>query len=405
VIRHSSFVISVGHELLPPSHHRRLLPLALLILFISAAIWLVIGSCFGLISSLKFHSPNFLANSAWLTYGRTRPAYINSMLYGFCMQAGVGVLIWMMTRLGRTVLAQRWLVAIGAKLWNLGVTVGIIGILAGDSTGFETLEMPAFAALIMFLGYLLIAVWTLVAFHRRTVPALIPSQWFLLTALFWFPWIYSTAYLLLVTFPVRGLAQAVIAWWYSANLQTVWFSLVGLGVAFYFIPKLKGRPLRSYYLALFTFWMLILFGSWTGIPNSAPVPAWMPSLSTVATVMMIIPIITVAMNIFGSPALAGPVTGGSGQTQPTLTQTSLRFIYFGVLAWLLAALLSIVHSLTNFTNLTWFVTAQSHLQFYGFFAMILFGAIYYIVPQLVGLEFKSPQLIRLNFWLAAGALF
>src|SRR5436190_7249157 len=101
--------------------------LPLLILFISAAIWLVIGSAFGLIGSVKFHSPNFLAGSAWLTYGRVRPAYINSMLYGACVQAGLGVLIWLMTRLGRTVLAQRWLVATGAKLWNLGVTVGIIG--------------------------------------------------------------------------------------------------------------------------------------------------------------------------------------------------------------------------------------------------------------------------------------
>ena len=113
--------------------------LPLLILFISAAIWLVIASVFGLIASLKFHSPQFLAECPCLTYGRIRPAFTNSMLYGFCIQAGLGVALWLIARLGQATLAHRWLVSVGAKFWNLGVTVGVIGILLGDSTGFENL--------------------------------------------------------------------------------------------------------------------------------------------------------------------------------------------------------------------------------------------------------------------------
>src|SRR5438132_2898589 len=165
--------------------------LPLLVMFGSAAVWLLIASAFALIASIKFHSPNFLADCGWLTYGRVRPAYLNSLLYGFCLQAGLGVGLWLLARLGRTTLAQGWLVTIGAKLWNLGVTVGVVGILAGDSTGFEHLELPRYAALMLFLGYLMIGICGLLTFHQRRERRLFVSHWFLLAALFWFPWIYS----------------------------------------------------------------------------------------------------------------------------------------------------------------------------------------------------------------------
>jgi len=274
--------------------------LPLFVMFASAAVWLVIGSVFALISTLTFHRPSLFANSAWLSYGRAYPAFFNSLLYGFCVQAGLAVALWIIARIGRVRLMHRWLPTIGAKLWNLGVTVGVIAILAGDSTGFPHAEIPGYAALIMFLGYLLIGIWIVLTFHQRCERPLFVAQWFLLAALFWFPWIYSTAYLLLVTFPVRGVAQAVITWWFSNNLIVVWLGLIGLGAIFYFLPKLTSGELYSRYLSLFAFWGLLLFASWGAIPDSAPVPAWMPSLTTVATVFIALPVVSVALNIFGT---------------------------------------------------------------------------------------------------------
>src|SRR5580765_2282295 len=260
----------------------------LLTMFISAAVWLVISSVFGMIASIKFHSPAFLSDCAWLTYGRVHPAATTALLYGFCIQAGLGVGLWLFASLGRTPLVQPLLVTVGAKLWNLGVTIGVLAILAGDSTGYQNLEMPRYAALILLLGYLMIGVWSAVSFHQRRGSVLFVSQWFLLAALFWFPWIYMTANLLVVLHPVRGVAQAIIAWWFSNNLQVVFLGLVGLGSIFYFVPKLTNRELSSQYLAALVFWMLMLFGSFGGIPNSAPVPAWLPSLSTAATVLLLV---------------------------------------------------------------------------------------------------------------------
>src|ERR1035437_5803031 len=105
--------------------------LPLVVLFLSAAVWLVIGSAFTLIASIKFHAPGFLADSAWLTYGRVHPAALNCLLYGFCMPVGLGVALWLLARLGRTTLALPGLVATGAVCWNLGLAAGIGGIQIG----------------------------------------------------------------------------------------------------------------------------------------------------------------------------------------------------------------------------------------------------------------------------------
>src|ERR1035438_2436722 len=177
--------------------------LPLVVLFLCAAVWLVIASAFALVASLKFHAPGFLADCAWLTYGRVRPAGFNCLLYGFCVPAGLGVALGLLARLGRTRLALPWLITVGAVCWNVGVVAGVWSILTGGSTGFENLEMPRYAARLVLLGYLMIAVWGALTFHQRRERQLFVSQWFLFAALFWFPWIYSTANLLLLTFPDR----------------------------------------------------------------------------------------------------------------------------------------------------------------------------------------------------------
>ena len=123
-------------------------------------------------------------------------ASVNSMLYGFCLQAGLGVALWMLARLGRTRWPHPGLIIVGASV-ECGLAIGILGVLAGGSTGFENLEMPAYAAPLVFLGYLMIGFWGVLTFHQRRERQLYVSQWFLFAALFWFPWIYSTGNLLL----------------------------------------------------------------------------------------------------------------------------------------------------------------------------------------------------------------
>src|SRR6266542_7109800 len=186
----------------------------LLLLFSSGVCWLVLGTLLALISSIKLHAPGFLADCSWLTLGRVRPAALNAFLYGFASQVGLGVLLWLMCRLGRVKLVFLWPVVVAWKFWNLGVTVGLLAILAGASTGFEWLEMPRYAAGILFVSYALIGLCAVTTFTMRRQRELFPSHWYLLAALSWFPWIYSAANYLLLLDPVRGTLQAAVDAWY-----------------------------------------------------------------------------------------------------------------------------------------------------------------------------------------------
>ena len=112
----------------------------LLALLGGAALWLVVASVFGLIASIKFHAPAFLANCAWLTYGRLQPAADDALLYGFCLPAGLGVALWLLARIGQTPLRGAIIPVVAANLWHLGVFLGLTSILIGDSTGFAWLE-------------------------------------------------------------------------------------------------------------------------------------------------------------------------------------------------------------------------------------------------------------------------
>lgn len=366
----------------------------LLALFGGAALWLVLGSVLSLMASIKFHAPDFLADCAWLTYGRLQPMADNALLYGFCLPAGLGVVLWLLARLGQIPLRGVVVPIFAANLWHLGVLVGLFAIFIGDSTGFAWLEFPRGGSIPIFFAYLLLALWAIMIFAGRRERALYPSHWFLVAALLWFPWIYSSANLFLVAWPVRGVVQAIIAWWFANNLTLVWTGLVGLGVIFYFLPKLSGRPLQSHYLALFAFWTFILFGAWCGIPGGAPVPAWLPTISTVAAALLLVPLIILVVMTWRTVGFIKPECLAGG---------SYAFVRLGLGFFRLSLLLLVVTACPHFgrlLNFTWFGPAETQLRLYGFFAMTMFGAIYYLLPRAVGLEFPFPKLVRVHFWLS-----
>ena len=364
----------------------------LLFLFSAASGWLVIGLLLGLVASVKLHAPALLSGSAWLTYGRIQPAGMNALVYGFGLQAGLGVALWLLARLGRTPLVGASAAVAGGLLWNVGMVAGVVGILSGDSTGFELLEMPGYASPVLFLAFALLGASALLTFQARRASELYVSQWFILAALFWWAWIYSTANLLLVFLPVRGVMQALIGWWYLNNLFVIVLGFLGLGTIFYFVPKLTSRPLHSYALALFAFWALAIFAPWSGLAPGAPLPAWMPSVSTFFTFLVLVPTLAVAVNLLRT------LWGADGADS-----VPLKFIRLGALAWIafnLIAAIASIREVSYVTHFTWLERAQTELFVVGFFALVMLGAIYQIVPSLLTGGEICPKLRRITLWLA-----
>ncbi len=368
-----------------------------LMFYTSAIVWLLLGTLLALLNSFKLHMPDLLGGVSFLTWGRIHPAYMDTMLYGWASMAGVGTSIWLMARLSRTTLRHPLLLVAGAAFWNLGVLLGVGGILVGSSTGYEWLEFPNYAALVLFVAYSLVMSWAILMFRFRRGGHIYITQWYLLGAFLWFPWLYGAAQIMLFVTPVQGVMQAAVNWWFANNLLFLWFGAIALGTAYYMIPKVIGRPVYSYHLAAIGFWTYAFFASWTGMQRlvDGPFPAWMITASIAAAILTIIPVATVGLNHHMTMR---------GYFSLMRYSPTLRFTVFGAIAYTIFSLVGVLISLRSIASYVHFTEASvayTHLGIYAFFTMIMFGSMYYIVPRLVGREWRYASLIKLHFWASA----
>ncbi|BET67718.1 cbb3-type cytochrome c oxidase subunit I [Opitutales bacterium ASA1] len=371
------------------------------LLFVGASLfWLFVGTIFALIASWKMHHPAFLGESEWATFGRIRPAHLNTVIYGWGTNVAFAVNMWIMARLCRTRLLHAGTLVVACFGWNIGIAVGTVGILAGDGTSIEWLEFPAYASPMLFFSYALIGAWGIVMFRFRRSEHTYVSQWFILAALFWFPWLYSVAQIMLVFAPTIGVVQALTNWWFAHNILGLWFTPTGLAAAYYFIPKVLGKPIYSYHLSVLGFWTFALFYNWAGVHHliGGPVPVWVQSAGIVASLLMVIPVVVTGINHHMT------VVGSFGRAWASPT---LRFIVFGAVNYTLTSLLGSLMSLRS-VNQVWHFThstpAHAHHGMYAFFTMIMFGSLYFIVPRVLRKEWPSAGLIALHFWTTAGGI-
>jgi len=365
------------------------------LLFVSASAgWLLIGTVFALISSFKLHAPGFLGDVEMLTFGRVKGAESAVLTYGWGFNAAFALVLWLLARLSRAEIGKPILLLVAGLFWNFGVLLGMLGILAGHGTSLEWMEMPGYAGPLLFGAYLFIGTWALLTFRAGRSSQVYITQWYLLAALLWFPWIFSIAQIMLLIDPARGTIQSLVHGWYSHGLLTLWFGPIGIGAIYYFLPKLLSRPISNYYLSGYGFWTLAIFGGWVGATRliGGPVPAWVVTSGIAASFMLAVPIVVLAVNFFptmiGSPAALR-------------RDWSFHFIAVGAVALVGASMVAMVLNLRGVASVfqfTFLQTAQSNLTTYGFFSMVAFGSLYYILPRVTGRSFPLPSLLGFHFW-------
>ena len=371
------------------------------ILFLGSSIfWLVIGTFLKLLADWQLTIPTLLDCTALFTYGRIEPAQSNILLYGWASTAAFGTGLWVTARLSRVPLLHKQLLTSAGIIWNFGVLLGTVGILIGDGNSIPGLDFPGYASPILLIAYALIASWIIITLRQRQSCGLFASQWFIYAGILCFPWLYATANILLVWHPVQASAQGPIACWFLENITNLWLAPVAIGTGFYIVPKLVSRPIASPALSALGFWTLILFGSWTGISRliGGPVPAWMMGAGVAASIMAIIPVLSIAINLHLTLR---------GKYSAMNWSPALRFTVFGLYGFFISGILATLCALPQFNSVIQFsdvVAGASLLSLYGFVSMTFFGAIYYIVPRLIDTEWPCVKLIRWHFWFALSGL-
>lgn len=371
--------------------------LAVLTFVLSGIGWLLLGSLLALVASLKMHWPGLLGEAEWLTFGRVRPAHLNTMIYGWGGMTGIGVVLWLQARMSRVELVFPRILTAMAVVWNLVVLAGTVAILAGYSTSVEWLEFPLWVSILLALLFGVFGVVSFYTFAGRRNDHIYISQWYIFGAILWFPYLYLVANVMIHRGGTTGVVQASANWWFAHNVLGLWLTPIGLAIIYYLIPKVIGRPIHSYYLSILGFWTLALFYNWAGTHHliGGPLPAWVVTVGIVGSMMMFIPVVTVAINHHMTMV---------GSFHILKTSPVLRFIVFGGMSYTLVSVQGSLQSLRTWnevTHFTHYTIAHAHLGVYAFYTMALFGAVYYMVPRLTGLEWASGRLMRVHFWTVA----
>lgn len=359
----------------------------ILFLAFSAIVWLLVYGLFSTIAGFRLLSPGWLADSAWLSYGRLQSSSDFALYFGFLVQLGLALTGWIFSQRGKTVLIDIGFIYLGGLLWNSGVTLGLLGIITGESSGLEGLQMPDQIIPILFIGISFVGISFVQTNNRRTDEEMKPSSWFLFVGLLWLPWILGGSYLLLYTIKVKGVLANIADWWFIQNFTMVYLTFVALGVITNFLNFLSNRNIghRSAFVA---FWVLLLFGSMGGVSPGAPVPAWLPALSTVSSVFYFVGVLISLRWIW------------SLQNDLDIKRTDGKFALFllrlsvGIFA--MVSLVKFVFAFPAFGSIaefTTFIPAIKKLHSLGFVGLAMIASFVYIFPRLVGVSF-SPTVFK-----------
>lgn len=362
--------------------------------FTSGAAWLAVALVLGVISSAKLYAPGFLGECSVLQYGRTFPAHMNALIYGWGAQAGFGVLVWLMARLSRQPSKNAGTLLVAGHIWNLGVTLGTIGILAGFGSGKNWMQFPTFVWPVLLLAYAAIAIWVMITFRVRRGDHTYVSQWYLLGAAIWFPWVYLTANLYVNVFDIHPLMAAAINAWFRFAMIFLFFTPIAIASIYYIVAKVTARPIYNSAYSMAGFWALAVIAPWAGMQTlmGAPIPVFLQYAGAAATILIAVPLIFTGVNVLKTV---------SGQQDAVAYSPSLRFTIAGTIGMLLLAGLSVLQGIPAAIKFTQFSIAgygYDLLALYGFYSMCMFGAIYFIVPRITRREWLSASMIRIHFW-------
>src|SRR5215475_5439426 len=359
----------------------------------SATVWLLVGTTIGLLASLKLNWPDFAA-VPWLAFGRLRAIHTNVVFWGWSSAGLVGPALYVVSRTSRAPLWHPGLSRLALWLWN-GVALGaVITLAAGITRGpqeYRELVWPL--AAVLAAGVVLNAIVIYRTIATRQVPEIYVSNWYILGGFCWVTIIVITGWLG-GGFAV-GLPNVVIQGYYMHNGVGMWFTQVALGLSYYAIPRLLGRPVYSYALGVLAFWTNLLFYPLIGAHHFvfSPVPWWLPTVT-----------------ILFSPGKMLPVVAGGGNLLLTFRGTrdlvgrsyALPFLLAGIVAYVLVSVQGTLEAFRN-TNIYWhftnFTVGHSHLAMYSFVAFVIWGAVYGLLPRIPGSQ-PSVLVVGIHFWLA-----
>lgn len=362
---------------------------------ICAIFYLVFGMLFGLIAAMLMSSPDLIHGIPQLAFGRLRPAHINTILIGWLSMGYVSCMFYIVPVLaGRKGIWSERLGNITLFLWNLTVILGVWSIVNGYTEGREYAELNGPFDWLVLTALLLVGLNVYMTIFTGTEKKWYVSLWYFMGALFWFPIVYVIGNRSFVQF--TGLNDAIAGWFYGHNILGMWFTVGGVGILYYLLPRFSGNPLYSHTLSMIGFWTIGMFYAPTGTHHilQSPVPEWLKAIAVISSVFLLIPVLTVLVNFFMTL---------KGKWHLIADHIPMRFAMAAGFAYLLTCMqgpFQATRSINWYLHFSNWVVGHAHLALLGTFTFIVFAASYFIIPKITGRKIYSRPLAIWHFWLS-----
>jgi cytochrome c oxidase cbb3-type subunit 1/cytochrome c oxidase cbb3-type subunit I/II len=364
---------------------------------LTAAFWFAVATSFGILAACYLIAPDFMANIAFLEFGRIRPIHVNLVLFGFVTPGLLAAAHYFLPRLMQTRLYSQKLGLITVLLWNVAVTAGMIGLSLGHTTGREYAELMWPVKILIVIGFGLIGANLFLTIRQRKEPILYVSVWYVCAAVVMTGATYFIGNVVWEpeTGALLGITDAVLLWFYGHNIFGLLLTPLALAVAYYVIPKVTHNPLYSHSLSILGFWGLLVVYTHIGTHHllQVPVPTWLKVIAIVDSVAMVIPVMVFLINIWYT---------AKGKLGDIHADIAGKFIFTGTIMYFFVSIQGSMMALPNVQRVTHFtnwVIGHSHIGVLGFAGMISLGGMYYILPRITDKPLYSRFLADLQYWL------
>lgn len=370
---------------------------------IMTVIWGVVGMLVGVIVAAQLAFPDLTPHWPFLSYGRLRPLHTNAVIFAFGGCALFATSYYVVQRTCHTRLFSNGLAAFTFWGWQAVIVLAAITLPLGMTSGKEYAELEWPIDLLIAVVWVAYAVVFFGTLFKRRIEHIYVANWF------FGAFILTVAILHIVNsaaLPVNmtksysayaGVQDAMIQWWYGHNAVGFFLTAGFLGMMYYFMPKQAERPVYSYRLSIVHFWALIFTYMWAGPHHLhyTALPDWAQSLGMVFSLILL------------APSWGGMINGVmtlSGAWHKLRTDPILKFLITSISFYGMSTfegpMMSIktVNALSHYTDWT---VGHVHSGALGWVGMISMGAMYYLLPRLVGKrEMHSVKAIEIHFWVA-----
>ncbi len=364
----------------------------------ASLVTLVISVLFGILVATKFTFPEFLGGHGWLTWGRLRYNHTQGIFFGWLGNAFLAFFYYVVPRLAnRPVLSRRlgWFLF---WIWNFAVVLpGWVLVVAGFSQPLEWAEFPLIVDAFVVLAFILMVFEFVLPFLKARLSDLYVSAWYIIGGITF----------TMLAYPVGNLVPELVPGARGAAFSGLWIhDAVGLfvtpfavAIAYYVIPATTRRAIFSHFLSMVGFWLLFfiypLNGTHHYVYSAIPMAAQKGAI--VASAYLGMDVILVVTNLLLS------LRGSSGTVSKDLP---LRFVWFGVVSYLLVSLQGSVQALmpvNRFIHFTDWVIGHSHFAMIGFASFIALGGIAHLWQRIPGTRYNE-RMMNWSFWLLAVGL-